>query len=119
MNATQFNPVLYKTTTQQQWQSAAKAWNDWGDTLGIWLGPATETMLDMARVNTGARVLDVAAGAGGQSLQAAVRSPHRRRRLCTRHGHFLEPSRLRCCRGTGAGPYPGGGPGDGWRGPHA
>lgn len=73
MNATQFNPVLYKTTTQQQWQSAAKAWNDWGDTLGTWLGPATETMLDMAKVNTGARVLDVAAGAGGQSLQAAVR----------------------------------------------
>ena len=73
MSANQFNPELYKTTTRQQWQSAAKAWNDWGGTLRSWLGPATETMLDMAGVDRGSRVLDVAAGAGGQSLQAAVR----------------------------------------------
>lgn len=73
MTATQFNPERYKTTTRQQWQTAAKAWNDWGDTLRTWLGPATETMLDMARVHSGSRVLDVAAGAGDQSLQAAAR----------------------------------------------
>ena len=73
MTATHFNPQLYKTTTRQQWQTAAKAWNDWGGTLRTWLGPATETMLDMAEVGTGSRVLDVAAGAGDQSLQAADR----------------------------------------------
>ncbi len=74
MNTATFNPEAYKATTEQQWQSAAKAWNDWGDTLDTWLGPATETMLDMARVDKGSRVLDVAAGAGGQSLQAARRT---------------------------------------------
>jgi len=74
MTATAFNPTQYKATTRQQWQSAAKAWNDWGGTLRAWLGPATETMLDMARVGTGSRVLDVAAGAGDQSLRAAVRT---------------------------------------------
>ncbi len=73
MTAKRFDPVLYKTTTCQQWQSAAKAWNDWGGTLRSWLGPATEAMLDMAAVDAGSRVLDVAAGAGDQSLQAAHR----------------------------------------------
>ncbi len=74
MTAAAFNPDLYKTTTRQQWQTAAKAWNDWGATLRAWLGPATETMLDLARVETGSRVLDIAAGAGDQSLQAAART---------------------------------------------
>lgn len=73
MGASQFNPELYKTTTRQQWQTAAKAWNDWGDTLRSWLGPATETMLDLAGIDRGSNVLDVAAGAGDQSLQAAAR----------------------------------------------
>ncbi len=73
MTSAPFNPQLYKQTTHQQWQNAAKAWNDWGPTLREWLGPATETMLDLAEVRTGARVLDVAAGAGDQSLQAAGR----------------------------------------------
>ena len=36
-------------------------------------GTATETMLDLARVGPGCRVLDVAAGAGEQSLAAARR----------------------------------------------
>ena len=44
-----------------------------GPTLEAWLGEATETMLDLAAVGAGARVLDVAAGAGGQTLSAARR----------------------------------------------
>ena len=70
---TTFDAVKYKTTTRDQWQAAAKAWNDWGPLLRKWLGPATETMLDMAGVGPGSRVLDVAAGAGDQTLQAAER----------------------------------------------
>jgi len=68
-----FDPIQYKQTTCQQWQAAAQAWNQWGPTIEQWLGPATEIMLDMADVRTGSRVLDVAAGAGGQTLTAAKR----------------------------------------------
>jgi len=68
-----FDPVLYKATTRQQWDDAADAWHRWGPTLESWLGPATEAMLDAAGVISGAHVLDVAAGAGGQSLAAARR----------------------------------------------
>ena len=68
-----FDPGKYKDTTREQWQSAAPAWNNWGPFLRGWLGPATETMLDMANIGTGHRVLDVAAGAGDQTLQTAAR----------------------------------------------
>ena len=68
-----FDPVQYKATTRQQWEDAADAWYRWGPTLESWLGPATEAMFDSAGVISGARVLDVAAGAGGQSLAAARR----------------------------------------------
>lgn len=68
-----FDANVYKSTTRQQWQDAAEAWNAWGQLLSVWLGPATEVMLDMAAIGTGSRVLDVAAGAGQQSLVAARR----------------------------------------------
>ena len=69
-----FDPVKYKQTTRAQWESAAEAWNRGGAFLGQWLGPATELMLDLAAIRPGSRVLDVAAGAGEQTLQAARRA---------------------------------------------
>ena len=71
--AQQFDPIKYKETTREQWQAAAEPWHRWGPTVDEWLGQATEVMLDMAEVGPGARVLDVAAGAGGQTLAAARR----------------------------------------------
>lgn len=68
-----FDAVKYKDTTRQQWQAAANAWHRWSPTLAQWLGSATDLMLDMAEVSSGSRVLDVAAGAGEQTLAAARR----------------------------------------------
>jgi ubiquinone/menaquinone biosynthesis C-methylase UbiE len=73
MATAQFDPVKYKETTRQQWQTAAEAWHRWGPAIEAWLGAATEEMLNMAGVKSGSRVLDVAAGAGGQTLAAARR----------------------------------------------
>ena len=73
MSTTVFDPEKFKEFIRQQWQNAAKAWNDWGVFLRQWLGPATQHMLDMARVTEGSRVLDVAAGAGDQTLLIAER----------------------------------------------
>ncbi|MEO6605454.1 MAG: class I SAM-dependent methyltransferase [Aeromicrobium sp.] len=66
-----FEPVAFKATTRQQWQDAAEAWHRWGPTIGDWLGAATDTMIELAHIRTGGRVLDVAAGAGEQSLPIA------------------------------------------------
>jgi SAM-dependent methyltransferase len=69
-----FDPVKFRQATRAQWEAAAEAWDRWGPLLARWLGPATEAMLDMAAVGPGARVLDVAAGAGEQTLAAARRA---------------------------------------------
>ena len=68
-----FDAASYKETTRKQWQEAAEAWHRWGPALENWLGEATEAMLDLAQIGPGDRVLDVAAGAGGQTLAAARR----------------------------------------------
>ncbi len=67
----QFDPVKYKTTTHDQWQTAAEAWYRWSPTLNQWLGNATDKMLKMADISIGSRVLDIAAGAGEQSITTA------------------------------------------------
>lgn len=69
-----FDPDTFKRTTRRQWEQAAEAWHRWGPTIEDWLGAATTRMLDDAGVTTGSRVLDVAAGAGGQTLAAAHRA---------------------------------------------
>ena len=71
---TTFDPRQYKTTTRAQWEDAAEAWHRWGPAIEDWLGVATERMLDSAGIASGSQVLDVAAGAGGQSLAAARRA---------------------------------------------
>ncbi len=68
-----FDPVRYKDTTLQQWETAAEAWHRWGPLLTAWLGGPTETMLDMAGIGQGHQVLDVAAGAGDQTMAVARR----------------------------------------------
>lgn len=72
-NPPEFNAINYKETTLQQWNTAAEAWHRWGPLLSRWLGPATETMLDMSQIKNGSRVLDVAAGAGEQTITVAKR----------------------------------------------
>jgi SAM-dependent methyltransferase len=68
-----FDPAAYKETTRAQWQDAAEAWHRWDPVFDRWLGPATELMLDLAGVETGTRVIDIAAGSGGQSIAAGRR----------------------------------------------
>lgn len=70
----QFDPVKYKETTREQWQSAAEAWHRWGPTLNQWLGESTDSMFKMAGIGPGQRILDVAAGAGEQTILAAKRT---------------------------------------------
>jgi SAM-dependent methyltransferase len=78
-----FDPAQYKTTTRQQWQEYASGWNAWSPLLETWLGDATDRMLDLAGVTAGSSVIDVAAGAGGQSIAAALRAGTSGRVLAT------------------------------------
>jgi ubiquinone/menaquinone biosynthesis C-methylase UbiE len=54
-----------------QWEKAAPGWAKWEDVISKAAGLATETMLEMADVILGKHILDLASGAGSQTLAAA------------------------------------------------
>jgi ubiquinone/menaquinone biosynthesis C-methylase UbiE len=72
MNAP-FDQNAFKAATREMWDKHAKGWNDHSAQIRDWLREATDAMLAMAKVEVGARVLDVAAGAGDQTLDIAQR----------------------------------------------
>lgn len=58
---------------RNQWNGVAKGWSDSSSVIRPWLGEATQAMIEMAGITSGSRVLDVAAGAGDQSIDIAER----------------------------------------------
>jgi ubiquinone/menaquinone biosynthesis C-methylase UbiE len=62
-----------KQRLRQQWDELADRWDRWTPVLRDQLAPATELMLDLARLRPGHRVLDIASGNGYQSIAAARR----------------------------------------------
>jgi len=64
---------LAKDAVRTQWNEAAAGWNDSSRIIREWLREATRAMLGMAEIEPGSRVLDVAAGAGDQTLDIAAR----------------------------------------------
>ena len=55
------------------WEAAAPGWAKWERKLSAGLDDVTDALLDMAGVGHGMRVIDLACGAGSQSLRAARR----------------------------------------------
>ena len=55
------------------WDKAADGWNSHATQVNAWLADVTLAMLDCAHIESGSRVLDVAAGSGGQTLDIARR----------------------------------------------
>jgi SAM-dependent methyltransferase len=66
---------------RRRWEEAASGWAHWEATIAAWMEPASEAMLDMAGIDAGGRVLDLASGAGSQTLRAA--------RRVGAHGHVV------------------------------
>lgn len=64
---------MQKSEIRQQWEGSAPGWAHWEATVATWMEPATEAMFAMAGVDAGGRVLDLASGAGSQTLLAAQR----------------------------------------------
>ena len=58
---------------RKTWESAASGWAKWEGVFSAGLSDVTDTLIDMAAIRSGMRVLDVACGAGSQSIQAAKR----------------------------------------------
>jgi SAM-dependent methyltransferase len=68
-----FDPKAYKQAVTLEWGRAAQGWHKWIPKINEWLSHATEAMLDEAEIRLGSKVIDIAAGDGGQSVAAAAR----------------------------------------------
>jgi SAM-dependent methyltransferase len=68
-----FDAETFKRATLTQWEKAAPGWNAHAPQIRAWLRTSTDAMLAMAGVGPGSRVLDVAAGAGDQTVDIADR----------------------------------------------
>lgn len=73
MSATATEPTPFKAAVRTHWDAAATGWDEHTPAIHAWLRQATDAMIAMAGVQAGARVLDVAAGAGDQTLDLAER----------------------------------------------
>ena len=68
-----FDAAKYKNAQREQWNKNGAAWRRWNPTLDRWYGEVTRQMLDLARIQPGQRILDIAAGAGEPAVSAAER----------------------------------------------
>jgi len=73
MNAQNPGSEGFKAAMRKQWNRSAQGWNSESPKIRSWLTEATSAMIDMADIHTGMRVLDIAAGAGDQTLDVAKR----------------------------------------------
>ena|SRR5438874_217258 len=62
-----------KSELRSTWEKAAPGWVKWEHEFSAGLSAATDTLLEMAGIRPGMRVLDLACGAGNQTTQTAKR----------------------------------------------
>jgi SAM-dependent methyltransferase len=63
--------VEFRDGQRRDWESAAKGWHDWQELIFDTTAPVSRRLVELAEIEPGNRVLDVAAGTGEPSLTAA------------------------------------------------
>jgi SAM-dependent methyltransferase len=63
--------VEFRAGQRQAWGTAAKGWHDWQELITAGTAPVSQRLIELAEIEEGDRVLDVAAGTGEPSLTAA------------------------------------------------
>jgi SAM-dependent methyltransferase len=71
MESKAIDPVEFRGTQRDQWDTAATGWRTWSELIDTAARHVSERLVEMAGVQPGSRVLDVAAGYGEPSLSAA------------------------------------------------
>src|SRR3954451_5137642 len=61
----------FRTAQRNSWNKAATGWDEWSKQMLEWTGHVSERLVELAGVQSGSRVLDVAAGLGEPALTAA------------------------------------------------
>lgn len=71
MEARQLDAGEFREGQREQWNTAATGWRKWSDLIDSAAGGISTRLVELAGVEPGSRVLDVAAGYGEPSLTAA------------------------------------------------
>lgn len=73
MNSKRFDPTLYKIRQRKLWDEAAPGWDKWWPALEQAMRPVTQRLVELAQLQPGHRVLDIATGLGEPALTVAPR----------------------------------------------
>ena len=71
MGSPEIDPAQFREAQKESWGEAAAGWKKWSDWLDGHTSSVSERLVELAGVEAGSRVLDVAAGYGEPSLTAA------------------------------------------------
>jgi len=72
-NMTSPEKAELKERERQHWMSAAEGWRRRDELLRKGAAPVTERMLDLSKISSGSRLLDIASGTGEPAIPAAQR----------------------------------------------
>src|SRR3954470_14209438 len=73
MEANSIDVAEFRAAQRNSWNKAATGWDKWAKKMLDWTGHVSERLVELAGVETGSRVLDVAAGLGEPALTAAYK----------------------------------------------
>ena len=68
-----FDPTEYKSAQRQDWSNAAAGWKQWWETMERGAQVVSDRLVELAEIQPGQRVLDVATGIGEPAVTAARR----------------------------------------------
>ena len=71
--ASTVEPAEFRSGQRTQWNTAASGWKKWSSLIDKGAAPVSEKMIELAGIQPGHRVLDVATGYGEPALTAARR----------------------------------------------
>jgi SAM-dependent methyltransferase len=71
MEAKAFDPAEFRQGQRDQWDTAATGWRKWSELIDTAASGISDRMVELAGVEAGSRVIDVAAGYGEPTLSAA------------------------------------------------
>jgi hypothetical protein len=69
--STAIDPQKFKSTQRQGWDSVAEGWKRWWKVIEQGGQVVNDTLVELAKISQGNRVLDIATGIGEPALTAA------------------------------------------------